>query len=163
MTSAGFSSRPSTPDAGAPPACQPQRQHQEACQYQHIPQQVRGVAAADRHPKAVDEVAHRQAPVQWSWLAVQLAPQVLEPAQRLWGWSCKPAPTLRCPVQDRPDQAEAAPLTRQAADHLDPAAGLAEGRLDQVGVPVGFAVLGREQQVGTEASRLSWETYETYR
>jgi hypothetical protein len=35
----------------------------------------------------------------------------------------KLAPTLRCPVQDRPDQAEAAPLTRQAADQLDSAAG----------------------------------------
>jgi hypothetical protein len=83
------------------------------------------------------------------WLAVQFASQVLEPAQRL-GVHGKPAPALRCPVQDRPDQAEAALLTRQAADYLDPATGLAEGPLDQVEVPDGLAVLGREQQVGTE-------------
>src|SRR5215216_2636122 len=66
-----------------------------------------------------------------------------------WGHG-KPAPALRCPVQDRPDQAEAALLTRQVVDHLDPAAGLAEGPLDEVGVPDALAVLSREQQVGTE-------------
>jgi hypothetical protein len=36
-------------------------------------------------------------------------------------------------VQDRPDQIQAAVLARQAADHLGPAAGLAEDLLDEVG------------------------------
>jgi hypothetical protein len=80
---------------------------------------------------------------------VQFAPQVLQPAQRL-GCHGEPAPALGRPVQDRPDQRQAALLAGQAADDLDPAAGLAEGPLDQVGVADALAVLGREQQVGDE-------------
>src|SRR6266540_1600781 len=45
---------------------------------------------------------------------------------------------------------QAALFTGQAADHLDAAAGLPEGPLDQVGVADALAVLSREQQVDGE-------------
>ena len=79
-------------------------------------------------------------------LTQHLAPEVLQPAQRLGGHG-EPTPALGRPVKHRPDQRQAALLTGQAADDLDPAAGLAEGALDQVGVADALAVLGREQQV----------------
>jgi hypothetical protein len=85
----------------------------------------------------------------WSWLAEQFAPQVLQPAQRLGGHG-EPAPALGCPVQDRPDQRQAALLAGQPADDLDPAAGFPEGPLDQVGMPDALTVLRREQQVDHE-------------
>jgi hypothetical protein len=62
------------------------------------------------------------------------------------GW-CLAAPR---PVEDRPDQRQATLLAGQPADDLDPAAGLPERVLDQVGVPDALAVLGLEQQVGDE-------------
>jgi hypothetical protein len=66
-------------------------------------------------------------------------------------------------VQDRPDQAQARALAGQPADHLGAAAGLAEGPLDQVGVPNPVPVLGWKPQeagqlgqgVGQAADR-SW-------
>src|SRR6266542_6378583 len=76
----------------------------------------------------------------------ELTTEILEAAQRLGGHR-QATPALGGPVQDRPDQRQAALFTGQAADHLDAAAGLPEGPLDQVGVADALAVLSREQQV----------------
>ena len=66
----------------------------------------------------------------WFWSLTQhFAPEVLQPAERL-GRHGEPTPALGRPVKYRPDQAEAALLTGQSADHLHSAAGLAEGALD---------------------------------
>src|SRR6266487_1514677 len=63
----------------------------------------------------------------FEWVEGQeLTTEILEPAQRLGGHR-QAAPALGGPVQDRPDQRQAAVLTGQAADHLDAAAGLPEG------------------------------------
>jgi hypothetical protein len=87
-------------------------------------------------------------------LVEQLTPEVLQPPQRL-GRHGEPAPALGDAVEHRPDQRQAALLSGQPADHLDPAAGLAEGALDQVGVADALAVLAGEAQVDRSASRLS--------
>ena len=42
-----------------------------------------------------------------------------------------------------PDERQAGALTGEAADHLDPPAGLAEGALDEIGVPDAVPVLSR--------------------
>src|SRR4029450_9431804 len=83
------------------------------------------------------------------WWPKNLAPQVLQPAQRLGGHR-QAAPTLGGPVQDRPDQRQATLLPRQPADPLGPSAVLPEGPLDQVGVADALAVLDGEQQVDHE-------------
>ena len=44
----------------------------------------------------------------------------------------EPAPAGRGAVEHRPDQGQAGVLAGQAADDLDPAAGLAEGAFDEV-------------------------------
>src|SRR5664280_3040906 len=60
------------------------------------------------------------------------------------------APATAGPVQDRPDQRGAAVLAGQPADDLHPAAGLAKGPLDEVGVPDPIPVLPGEAQVDGE-------------
>src|SRR5660397_41965 len=57
------------------------------------------------------------------------------------------APAAAGPVQDRPDQRGAAVLAGQPADDLHPAAGLAKGPFDEVGVPDPIPVLPGEAQV----------------
>ena len=64
----------------------------------------------------------------------QGAAQVLQQAQAV-GRHGQPAPATGCPVQDGPDQGEAAGLAGQAPDDLGAAAGLAEGPLDEVRLP----------------------------
>src|SRR5437016_2428963 len=56
------------------------------------------------------------------------------------------APTTAGPVEHCPDQRQAGPLAGESADHLDSAACLAEGALDEVGVPDATVVLGGEPQ-----------------
>src|SRR5258708_6871757 len=73
--------------------------------------------------------------------------QVLELAQS-GGCHGEAAPAAGGAVQDGPDQGEAAGLAGEPADDLDPAAGLAERSLDEVGVPDPVVVLGGEPQVG---------------
>jgi hypothetical protein len=65
----------------------------------------------------------------------------------------EPTPALGRPVQHRPDQAEAALLTGQPADHLYPAASLAEGALGQVGGADALAMLGALAAVGDDQQR----------
>ena len=64
----------------------------------------------------------------------QGAAQVLQEAQPVAGHG-QAAPAGRGPVQDGPDQGEAAGLAGEPADDLGAAAGLPEGALDEVGVP----------------------------
>ena len=73
----------------------------------------------------------------------QRAAQVLELAQSGGGHG-EAAPAAGGPVQDGPDQGEAAGLAGEPADDLDPAAGLAEGPLDEVGVSDTMLVLSGE-------------------
>src|SRR5260370_13126712 len=80
----------------------------------------------------------------------QRAAQVLELAQP-GGGHREAAPAAGGPVQDGPDQGEAAGLAGEPADDLDPAAGLAEGALDEVGVPDPAVVLRGEPQGGRPA------------
>jgi hypothetical protein len=80
----------------------------------------------------------------------QRAAQVLQEPQAIWGHS-QAAPAAGSPVEHGPDQGEAAGLAGQPADDLDPAAGLAEGSLDEVGMPDALVVAGREPQIGGQA------------
>ena len=82
-----------------------------------------------------------------AWRVEQRAAQVLQQADAVAGHG-QAAPAAGGPVQDGPDQGEAAGLAGEAADDLDPAAGLAEGPLDEVGVPDAVVVLSGEPQVG---------------
>jgi len=79
----------------------------------------------------------------------QGAAQVLQEAQAVAGHG-QAAPASGGPVQDGPDQGEAGGLAGEPADHLGAAAGLAEGRLDEVGVPDPVMVLSGEPQLGGE-------------
>jgi hypothetical protein len=68
----------------------------------------------------------------WPQLAgwVEQGPaQVLQQPQPVGGHG-EPAPAAGGPVEDGPDQGEAAGFAGEPADDLDPAAGLAEGALD---------------------------------
>ena len=76
--------------------------------------------------------------------------QVLEVPEPVGGHG-QAAPAAGGPVQDGPHQGQAARLAGQPADDLDPAAGLAERSLDEVGVPDPVMVLGGEPQVGGQA------------
>src|ERR1017187_8374254 len=80
----------------------------------------------------------------------QGAAQVLQVSQAVGGHG-QPAPAAGSPVQDRPDQGQAAGLAGQPADDLHAAAGLPEGALDEVGVPDPVVVPGGEAQVGGES------------
>jgi hypothetical protein len=60
---------------------------------------------------------------------VDMAEQILELAER-FGCHRKAAPTLGCPVEDRPDEREAALLSGKSTDHLHPTSGFPEGALD---------------------------------
>src|SRR5262245_44440634 len=80
----------------------------------------------------------------------QRAAQVLQEPQAIWGHG-QAAPAAGGPVEHGPDQGEAAGLAGQPADDLDPAAGLAEGSLDEVGMPDALVVVRREPQVGGQA------------
>ena len=80
----------------------------------------------------------------------QRAAQVLQQPQAVGGHG-QAAPAAGGPVEHGPDQGEAAGLAGEPADDLDPAAGLAEGALDEVGVPDALVVLGGEPQVGGQA------------
>src|SRR5258707_12626995 len=74
--------------------------------------------------------------------------QVLELAQSGGGHG-EAAPAAGGAVQDGPDQGEAAGLAGEPADDLDPAAGLAERSLDEVGVPdPGVGLVGEPQGRG---------------
>jgi hypothetical protein len=64
------------------------------------------------------------------------------------------APAHAGRVQHRADQGEAGVLARQPPDHPDPAAGLAEGPLQQVGVADALAVPDREVEVGGERGQV---------
>src|SRR5712691_12979823 len=92
---------------------------------------------------------HAAWPQLGGWIE-QRATQVLELAQPGGGHG-EAAPAAGGPVEDGPDQGEAAGLAGEPADDLDPAAGLAEGSLDEVGVPDAVVVLGGEPQVGGQA------------
>ena len=61
------------------------------------------------------------------------------------------APPGGGPVEDGPDQRQAAGLAGQPADDLDAAAGLAEGALDEVGVPDPVISARGEAQVDGQA------------
>src|SRR5712692_518498 len=76
---------------------------------------------------------HAAWPQLGGWIE-QRATQVLELAQP-GGGHREAAPAAGGPVQDGPDQGEAAGLAGEPADDLDPAAGLAEGSFDEVGMP----------------------------
>src|SRR5215468_11572594 len=80
----------------------------------------------------------------------QRAAQVLQEPQAIWGHG-QAAPAAGGPVEHGPDQGEAAGLAGQPADDLDAAAGLAEGSLDEVGMPDALVVVRREPQVGGQA------------
>src|SRR5262249_54903828 len=80
----------------------------------------------------------------------QRAAQVLQEPQALGGHG-QAAPAAGGPVENGPDQGEAAGLAGEPADDLDPSAGLAEGPLDEVGVPDTVVVPGGEPQVGGQA------------
>src|SRR5215468_9351732 len=80
----------------------------------------------------------------------QRATQVLQEPQAIWGHG-QAAPAAGGPVEHGPDQGEAAGLAGQPADDLDAAAGLAEGSLDEVGMPDALVVVRREPQVGGQA------------
>ncbi len=60
------------------------------------------------------------------------------------------APTAGGPIEHGPHEGQAAGLAGQPADDLGAAAGLAEGALDEVGVPDPGVVLGEEAQTGGE-------------
>jgi hypothetical protein len=83
----------------------------------------------------------------------ELAAQVLEQPQPLGGHG-QATPAVAGPVQHRPDQRQAGTLAGEPADHLGPAAGLAEGALDEVGVPDPAPMLSREPQVHHERGQV---------
>jgi hypothetical protein len=82
----------------------------------------------------------------------QGAAQVLELAQSGGGHG-EAAPAAGGAVQDGPDQGEAAGFAGQPADDLDPAAGLAEGALDEVGVPDPVVVLAGKRRLAVRPAR----------
>ncbi len=82
--------------------------------------------------------------------AGQRPTQVLQEAEAV-GCHGQAAPAAGGPVQHGPHQGQAAGLAGEPADDLDPAAGLTEGALDEVGVPDAVVVLGGEPQVGGQA------------
>jgi len=84
----------------------------------------------------------------------ELAAQILELAER-FGCHRTAAPTRGCPLEDRPDEREAALLAGKSTDHLHPTSGLPEGALEQVGVPDAAVVLGGEGREARSAARLS--------
>src|SRR5260221_10214928 len=88
----------------------------------------------------------------------QRAAQVLELAQSGGGHG-EAAPAAGGPVEDGPDQGEAAGLAGEPADDLDPAAGLAERALDEVGVPDPVVVLGGEPQGGGQAAPVGGQAF----
>jgi len=57
-----------------------------------------------------------------------------------------PAPATAVPVEHREDEGDAGPLSGKATDHLGPAACLAEGALDEIGVPASLPVFFRERR-----------------
>src|SRR5579875_2798111 len=81
--------------------------------------------------------------LQRRWRLEELAPEVLQVSQRVRRHRETP-PALGCPVEDGPDETEAALLAGESADHLDSASGLPEGPLDEVGMPDALVVLGGE-------------------
>ncbi len=62
-----------------------------------------------------------------------------------------PAPATALPVEHSEDEGDTGALAWEPADHLGPAARLAEGALDQVGVPAALPVFFREAQVEGQA------------
>ena len=78
--------------------------------------------------------------------------QVLEQAQAVAGHR-QPVPAAEGPVSDGRHMGEAGGLAGQSAGELGPAAGLAEGPLDEVGVP-DAVVLRWEPQVSPMCGRL---------
>ena len=98
----------------------------------------------------------------------QRAAQVLQQPQAVGG-HVQAAPAAGGPVQDGPDEGEAAGLAGEPADDLGPAAGLAEGALDEVGVPdrgggarrgtAGRRSALRGRWSGTSSPRGRWAPY----
>jgi hypothetical protein len=86
----------------------------------------------------------------------QRAAQVLQEPQAVGGHGHLSAPAAGGTVEHGPDQGEAAGLAGELADDLDPAAGLAEGFFNEVGVPDAVVVLGGEAQVGSSST--FWST-----
>src|SRR5207248_10177479 len=83
------------------------------------------------------------------WRIEELTAQVVQQPQPGVG-GVHPAPSSAGAVQDGPDEVEAAGFAGEPADDLDPAAGFAEGALDEVGVPDALVVLSGEPQVAGE-------------
>src|SRR5205807_10037507 len=67
------------------------------------------------------------------WWSQQLPAQVLQQPQPGRGHG-EPAPAAGGAVEHGPHQRQAGVLAGKPADHLDPAAGLAKGALDEVGM-----------------------------
>lgn len=84
--------------------------------------------------------------------------QVLEQTEAIAGHG-QAAPAAGGPVEDGPDQGEAGGLAGQAADDLGAAAGLAEGPLDEVGMPDAVVVLSGEPQVGGQPFAVSEQAF----
>jgi len=80
----------------------------------------------------------------------QRAAQVLQVAQAVAGHG-QAAPAAGGAIENGPHEGEAGGLAGEAADDLGAAAGLAEGPLDEVGVPDAMVVPGGEPQVSGEA------------
>ena len=80
----------------------------------------------------------------------ELAPEILQAPQ------CSrrhrhPAPAAALPVEHREDEGDTGPLAWEPADDLGPPSCLAEGALDEVGVPASLPVFFREAQVHAQA------------
>lgn len=93
----------------------------------------------------------------------ELASEILQQTNPL-GAHGEAAPAFARAIEDGPDQRDAAVLSRQAADDLHPAARLAEGALEQIGVADAQAVGDREVEVRGERveiqalTKLNWNT-----
>src|SRR5579863_10105889 len=77
----------------------------------------------------------------------QRAAEILQVTQAVAGHG-QAAPAAGGAVEDCPHEGEAARLAGEPANDLGAAAGLAEGPLDEVGVPDAVVVLSGEPQVG---------------
>jgi hypothetical protein len=86
----------------------------------------------------------------WRGWFEQRAAQVLEQPESVAAYG-QAAPTSGAAVQYGPGQGEAAGLAGEPADDLGAAAGLAEGALDEAGVPDTVLRLLREPQIGGQS------------
>ncbi len=84
------------------------------------------------------------------WRIEELAAQILQSTQRSRRHR-HPAPASALAIEDGERERHAGPLARKPSHHLRPPPRLAEGALDQVGVPAAPPVLGREAEVDAQA------------